>query len=168
VGVKQEPSAELGDLYARYHLKLRRALVVAGAPAATAEDLVQDTFTRLIPNWPQVRHYDSPEGWLFTAAMRLWLSHQRRALLFGVRSRLLTPTGAAVGSDPAEQVALDDAIGRLSVDHRVIIALFYLADLPVEAIATALDVPPGTVKSRLARAREQLATALSATEGSPG
>jgi predicted DNA-binding protein (UPF0251 family) len=60
----------------------------------------------------------------------------------------------------AEQLDLVQALGRLSLRHRQVLALHYLADLPVEEIARDLALPVGTVKSRLARARQRLAAQL--------
>jgi RNA polymerase sigma factor (sigma-70 family) len=53
---------------------------------------------------------------------------------------------------------------RLSEAHREVLAMHYLADLPVAEIATTLGVPQGTVKSRLMRGREALAAQLGSEE----
>jgi len=57
------------------------------------------------------------------------------------------------------------ALRALPEAQRQVIALFYLADLPVETIAEELGVPAGTVKSRLSRGREALASHLAYAEG---
>jgi RNA polymerase sigma factor (sigma-70 family) len=87
--------------------------------------------------------------------------------LQGLRRARRSP-GLAGRSDPAreplrltaEQLDLVQALGRLSLRHRQVLALHYLADLPVEEIARDLALPVGTVKSRLARARQRLAAQL--------
>ena len=72
------------------------------------------------------------------------------------------------GSDdigPAEdREALGDAIATLSPDHQVIVALRYYRDLSIDQIAARLDVPPGTVQSRLHYALKRLNAALDAPE----
>ena len=59
-----------------------------------------------------------------------------------------------------EHIVVIDALRRLSEQHREVLALHYLADLPVQEIASTLGVPEGTVKSRLMRGREALAAEL--------
>ena len=61
-----------------------------------------------------------------------------------------------------EHVALVEALGHLPLRQRQVLALHYLADLPVEEIARDLAIPVGTAKSRLARARNGLAVQLEA------
>ena len=57
---------------------------------------------------------------------------------------------------------LERGFQRLSIEHRAVIVLRYLHDLPLEQVAEALDVPDGTVKSRLNRAMRTLRAALEA------
>ena len=59
-----------------------------------------------------------------------------------------------------DALVLAEALKGLTVAHRQVVALYYLADLPVEQVAAELRVPVGTVKARLARARGALATRL--------
>ena len=59
-----------------------------------------------------------------------------------------------------DALALADALQGLTLAHRQVVVLYYLADLPVEQVAAELRVPVGTVKARLARAREALAARL--------
>lgn len=76
--------------------------------------------------------------------------------------------GAAPDGAPApEGPAIARAMATLSADQRAAIALFYLEDMSVAEIAAALDVPAGTVKSRLMAAREKLKLALGAEQESP-
>jgi len=93
-------------------------------------------------------------------ARRRW---RRRAML----DRLLH-RGAADPEEPPEFVGehldLHLAIRALGRDHQAAVVLHYLADLPVDEVASILDVPVGTVKSRLARARAALAERLRTEE----
>jgi RNA polymerase sigma-70 factor (ECF subfamily) len=63
----------------------------------------------------------------------------------------------------AESFALSEAVRRLDEELRVIVNLYYVEDLPVKEVASLLGQPEGTVKSRLARAREKLANELEPT-----
>ncbi|WP_366816679.1 RNA polymerase sigma factor [Nocardioides sp.] len=102
-----------------------------------------------------------------TVAWRLcvsdWRSTQRlqRAL---ARLKLVdaTTSDIAAGSPLANALGLLDA---LPIDQRRVAVLYYIEDLPVDDIAALLDVPPGTVKSRLSRGREALRRSLAADQG---
>lgn len=70
--------------------------------------------------------------------------------------------------DPAgleEHLEIIEALRTLPEQQRHVIALYYLADLPVDQIAAELGVPSGTVKSRLSRGRDALASSLARAEG---
>lgn len=70
------------------------------------------------------------------------------------------PDGAHAMERSASTASLTRALAMLPAEQRAAIALFYLEDLSVTQIAYALDVPAGTVKTRLMAAREKLRTAL--------
>ena len=73
--------------------------------------------------------------------------------------------------DPADQVPdrldIDAALATLSPDHRVAVVLRDLCTLDYDEIATVLDLPPGTVRSRIARGRAALAGALGGNPAPP-
>jgi RNA polymerase sigma-70 factor (ECF subfamily) len=124
-----------------------------------AEDIVQEAFARAAARWSRLRHYDVPEAWVRRVAINLaadGLRRQRR------RVALLLRLGAPphVPAASAEALALAAALRTLPIAHRQAIVLHYLADLPVEEVARTLSVPPGTVKSWLARGRKALAARL--------
>jgi RNA polymerase sigma-70 factor (ECF subfamily) len=101
---------------------------------------------------------DNPEAWLRTTAINAHRSRWRK-LRNGRRAqqRMLPPR------DPEaleEHLELISALRALPEQQRQVIALHYLADLPVHQIADELGVPDGTVKSRLSRARDALAASL--------
>jgi RNA polymerase sigma factor (sigma-70 family) len=66
-----------------------------------------------------------------------------------------------------ERDQLERAFSRLPVDQRAVVVLHHLMDLPVEAVADALEIPVGTVKSRLSRAMDGLRAAVEADERLP-
>jgi RNA polymerase sigma-70 factor, ECF subfamily len=124
-----------------------------------AEDVVQEAFARACGRWRWVQSYEAPEAWVRRVAMNLALQLHRR-----LRTRLaalarLGPSGEATVLF-AEQVELVDALARLPLRHRQMLALHYLADLSLERIADELRIPVGTAKSRLSRARAALAWQL--------
>jgi RNA polymerase sigma-70 factor (ECF subfamily) len=127
-----------------------------------AEDLVQEAFVRAAASGRRFLAVDNPEAWLRTTAVNAHRSRWRK-LVNGRRAhaRMLPPR------DPAgleQHLELIDALRSLPEAQRQVIALHYLADLPVDQIAEELGVKTGTVKSRLSRGREALAVLLTPAE----
>jgi RNA polymerase sigma-70 factor (ECF subfamily) len=144
------------DFAAFYEASYERLVVQLFAVTANlqdAQDVVQEAFARAFVRWQRLRAYDLPAAWVRRVAFHLALQGLRRA-----RRTLSLP-----GQPPrlaADQLELVDALGRLPLRYRQVLALHYLADLPVEEIARDLTLPVGTIKSRLARARQHLAAQL--------
>jgi RNA polymerase sigma-70 factor (ECF subfamily) len=123
-----------------------------------AEDLVQEAFVRAAGKRGRFSTVDNPEAWLRTTAINAHRSRWRKARN-GRRARELVPPPRE--PDGLEQhVEIMTALRTLPDAQRTVIALHYLADLPVEEIAAALGIPTGTVKSRLSRGRDALALRL--------
>ena len=152
-------TADVAALYAATGRRLVGLLVSAGASPALAEDLLQEAYARLVPRWQSVQHYDNPEAWVRTVALRLYLSHERRSRLFHRRAPILQTPAAGEGPSP-DRVAVEAALAQLPAHQRVVVVLHYLVDLSVDEIAITLKIPAGTVKSRLSRARAHLAAVL--------
>jgi RNA polymerase sigma-70 factor (ECF subfamily) len=124
-----------------------------------AEDIAQEAFARALTRWPQVVRYDLPEAWVRRVALRLTIDATRRMR----RARLLAALLAAGQRgasddrhDPLEATALSVALMRLPLLQRQVVVLYYLADLPVDDIARDCGVSAGTVRTRLAAARQRL------------
>jgi RNA polymerase sigma-70 factor (ECF subfamily) len=126
--------------------------------ADATEDLVADVFLSAFDALPRVRRRGVPfRFWLFRIATnrvhRWWRSTRRRerlAALFGrEEARRREPEPVA---DPRAD-ELSRTLRRLGPRHQAVLSLHYLEGLPIEEIAEILDCAPGTVKSRLSRAR---------------
>lgn len=128
-----------------------------------AEDLVQEAFVRAAATGRRFLAVDNPEAWLRTTAVNAHRSRWRK-VMNGRRAqeRMVPPRDPA---DLEQHLELIDALRSLPEAQRHVIALHYLADLPVERIADELGVPSGTVKSRLSRGRQALAAQLAVAEG---
>jgi RNA polymerase sigma-70 factor (ECF subfamily) len=135
---------------------------------ADAEDVVQDACVRAIRFLPSLRDNDA-RSWLFAIVRNAWYGRQRGQMKAPAsldNSRSEQPDGAL---DPEERllqqyavVPVHAALEQLPVDFREVIVLREIEGLSYKEIATAVDVPIGTVMSRLARARERLLTVLKA------
>lgn len=154
------PTEEVAAVYGRSAAPLVGLITVMGGSRPDAEEIVQDAFVRLLQNWPKVRSYDDVDGWLRTVAVRLLISRQRRHRVARLGLQRMA-SRTAVSVDPASDATdLAAALAELSVDHRAVLLLHHVHDLPVEEVAAILRAPVGTVKSRLARARAAVAPLL--------
>jgi RNA polymerase sigma-70 factor (sigma-E family) len=124
-----------------------------------AEEITQEAFAVAYRRRESVAGAANPEAWLRTVtvnlARRRW---RRRAMLDRVLRR--EPVSPEVLPSTGEHLDLHRAIRDLGDEQRAVVVLHYLADLPVDEVASILDIPLGTVKSRLSRARTTLAAAL--------
>ena len=133
-----------------------------------AEDLVQEAFLSAMTHRRTFEEVANKEAWLRTAALnRLRNRWRRDRVVRRVLPRLRAGFAEATDLGPAaspDHIALVAALARLSPAMRETVVLHYVADLPVSEVARELDVPVGTVKARLARARKQLADLLTDLE----
>jgi len=132
-------------------------------------DLTQQTFYIWATKGQQLRDRSKVKTWLFTTLHRAFLAARRRHTRFPHHpleeaSEQLPSVAPNVGGQfDAAQVL--SALARVDKVYRAAVALFYLDDCPYKEIAAALDVPVGTVKSRIARGIAQLREIL-LSEGS--
>ena len=148
--------AEYAEYFvARQRSFMRTAYAMLGSRPA-AEDAVQTTLTALYSHWPRIRS-GNPEAYGRRALVNTCIALSRKRLREVVTDRV---PERAVG-DGQDAVDLMDALGRLPVRDRAVLALRYLEDLSVREVAAALDLPEGTVKSQSSRALAKLEELLS-------
>ena len=135
---------------------------------AAADDVTQNTFVRVLRSLPDFRGEAPARTWLLTIARRSAADHVRgeirqRNLLS--RLRPAPPTPPAVGD-----VELDMAIDGLEPDRRTAFVLTQVLGLSYAEAAEVCGCPVGTIRSRVARARDDLIGAISAeaSEGATG
>jgi RNA polymerase sigma-70 factor, ECF subfamily len=147
----------LGQLYDRYQrMVYRTALAITGDSEAAA-DLLQDVFLRLF-RFAQHIDPDRPlEPWLYRMTTNLsytWVKRSRRWLhpLEDLMDRLpgfSRPSLQDIVESEDEWEAVQRAVLSLPLAQRVAIVLYYLNDLSLQEISEILEIPVGTVKSRL-------------------
>ncbi|RQH02087.1 sigma-70 family RNA polymerase sigma factor [Paraburkholderia dinghuensis] len=128
-----------------------------------ADDLVQDTLERALGRTELFRAGTDLRAWLFTIMHNIFVNQVRKLSTRGVHVSVddegVPETEYAV---PASQSAtlevrdLDYALQRLPADQRVVVLLVGLEEMSYADVALALDIPVGTVMSRLSRGRERL------------
>jgi len=146
-----------------YRFLLRSAWGLTGS-RAIAEDVVQDCFTSAWKYRRQLRQPELARAWLF----RIMRRHVLRHVVPGTHVAFDGHEGIETADPNPPDERLDDqldvvqALTRIAPIHREVLVLFYFDDMPTSQMAEALDIAPGTVLSRLSRAREALKAALSA------
>jgi RNA polymerase sigma-70 factor (ECF subfamily) len=152
-------------LYVRSCPRLIGVLASIGGSRTEAEDVAQDAYVRLLQHWSKVQSYDDPEAWVRAVAVRLLISRQRRARVASLGLIRLRGEAKEAQSDVLlDGVAISVALRSLPVSQRAVVVLHHVLDLPVGQVANELQVPVGTVKSRLSRGRAALAALLHVTE----
>jgi len=142
--------------------RLARAIL---RDATDAQDATHDAFEQAWRKWSTLRDPARFEPWFD----RILVNTCRDRLRSARRQPMdISAVVAITVGDPYGQAhdrdILANAIATLSPDHRVVVALRYFRDLPVDAIASRLDIPAGTVQSRLHYALKRLHTALDAAD----
>jgi RNA polymerase sigma-70 factor (ECF subfamily) len=138
--------------------RLRRfALWLARDPSA-ADDLVQSTVERALSKWASRREDESLRAWLFAILYRLFLDGKRRASRY---AQLLGSLHADEQTWPsAERVAIANstlaAFASLPVEQRSLLLWITVEGMSYQEVADILEIPIGTVMSRLSRARRAL------------
>ncbi|WP_236232540.1 sigma-70 family RNA polymerase sigma factor [Pseudomonas tohonis] len=138
--------------------RLRRFALWLTRNPASADDLVQATLERALDGRAGPRTDGSLRAWLFAILYRKFLDGQRRARRY---ARILEFFGAAPAEAPStEELVMAqstlEAFARMPAEQRALLVLVSVEGLSYKEAAVALDVPIGTVMSRLSRARKAL------------
>jgi RNA polymerase sigma-70 factor (sigma-E family) len=136
-----------------------RAAVLLGCSRPDAEDAAQEALSRCFAAWSRVRGADDPEAYAYRVLVN-GVARGRRRRWWGEVPHAELPEPAARADQEPDillRTAVGAALGRLSREHRQVVVLRFFADLGERRTADVLGVPPGTVKSRTARAIALLA-----------
>jgi RNA polymerase sigma-70 factor (ECF subfamily) len=129
-----------------------------------ADDLVQIAVERGLGRSEQWEPGTRLDSWLFRIMKNAWIDEVRARMR---RDAVFAPeeAGEHVGDDYAEahqqRMAIQQAVSRLSDEHRMVVALVLVDGLPYKDAAEVLEIPIGTLTSRLVRARTALQELLS-------
>ncbi len=130
-----------------------------------AEDATQHALLAIWRDLPQLREPARFEAWAYRVVVRACYAEGRKSRAWAPNLRLLE-TDEPMASDATHSVhdrdQLERGFRRLSVDHRAVVVLHHYLDLPLSQVAQVLDVPEGTVRSRLHYAMRGLRAALEA------
>ena len=171
VRLKAGDSAAFEAVYEAFRARLFSFLVRLSRRRDVAEDLLEETFLRLVARARDLRSDTSLAAWLFTVARNLHASWCRHRALHDERISELVPSwpAPARGETPFEATArsetewcLETALARLALRDREVILLVAVEGLTPSEAAGALGLAPEALRKRLQRARERLAAELDA------
>lgn len=158
------PGHEVAKLVEEHYSLLYRFAYRLSGSAADAEDLAQQTFLTAQARWSQLRNREHVRGWLCTILRNAFL--KSRTDHSGSPQVSLELTAEPAEAEPEEPLVeteeLQAALQELPEDFRSVIVLFYFGEMSYKAIAEQLELPIGTVMSRLARGKSWLRRRLSA------
>jgi RNA polymerase sigma-70 factor (ECF subfamily) len=131
--------------------------------AADAEDLTQQTFLAAHRHLDQLREAGRARSWLCAILRNVYLKQLRSngGLEFDSLQDVAEPASEVALDHPIDEEQLQSALLELPEEYRSPVILFYFGELSYKEIAEQLEVPIGTVMSRLARAKSLLKKRLS-------
>ncbi len=154
-------------LYRRHYRELAAHIYRRTGDLHTTDDLVADVFLTALLTLPRYRYRGVPLRFWFlriaTNAVNRWARRQRRGAIASLEADRLEDVRTGQGSNDDgehDQERAQRALLTLSPAHQAVLALHYIEGLAVRDVAAVLGCRVGTVKSRLARARDALRAKL--------
>jgi RNA polymerase sigma-70 factor (ECF subfamily) len=158
------------ELVDRWHTPLWNYIRRIANRDDVAEELVQETWLRVLRGIVKLREPARLVEWIFGIAHRVLMDrlrekYRRAAVFDGAIEASLQELPASSDEDAREDLEqLFKEIDRLPLPQQELLALYYLDELTVDEVGRVLDVPAGTVKSRLFQIRKVLRQTLTAEE----
>lgn len=133
-----------------------------------AEELYQDTFLTAVERREKIEYRENPKSYLLSIAIRIWKNRKRKvawrrriAEIISIEDRELFVQGntALPEEEMLEQekiILVRKAVTKLPEGLKLVVLLYYMEELSIEQIAVTMDIPQGTVKSRLHRAKKTM------------
>ena len=144
----------------------RLSLAIVGSEA-DARDTAQEAFVAAWRQLPKLRDLDSFDAWfgrICVNAARMTVRARSRRRVREIPAETVLSATHAVSAPLGDGSRLADALDRLSLDQRTILTLHHLDGQSVDELAAILEIPIGTVKSRLFTARRALAACLAESD----
>jgi RNA polymerase sigma-70 factor (ECF subfamily) len=167
---RAQPEAR-AELFRRYAPQVRKILFLQGL-CDDLDDAVQEVFLKVFR--AKLPREETFLGWFYRVILNTGRDlGRRRKSRQGLMHRLITVAPPETAAPPAHELAqigdpdLREALQSLGPEFREVVALRFFADLSLDEIARCLEVPTGTVKSRLHTAMARLRTSLVAAGGIP-
>lgn len=150
------------ELYERYATDVLRVCYFYLGDRQKAEDVCQDVFVRLITTSPQLQE-GREKAWLLKVALNrcrdLWRSAWLKRVVLGSPAFELVPAPDEIDS-LADRQEIMQAINQLPTAFKEVILLHYYQGYGISEIAEMMELPEGTISSRLSRGRKKLESIL--------
>jgi RNA polymerase sigma-70 factor (ECF subfamily) len=161
-------SAEFAALVESHYSGLFRFALSLSRDESNAADLTQQTFLKWARHGHQLRDRSKAKTWLFTTLHREFLAVCRKTRDFAGEKELENlPARRVEVPNQIDGKAAVAALAELDETFRAPVAMFYLEDMTYAEISECLEIPIGTVMSRLSRGRERLRKILSPDSHEP-
>jgi RNA polymerase sigma-70 factor (ECF subfamily) len=147
-------------LLQRYQTKVFRLVFSIVGNPSRAEEVTQDAFLKI---WRALPGYDgraSLSTWVYTIARNTSISHLRAESYRKAIPLEEAPEPFAEGEPVLTRIETERLLANLPEEQREIVVLFYLQERSIDDVAAMLDLPEGTVKSHLHRARKAMAAMM--------
>jgi RNA polymerase sigma factor (sigma-70 family) len=158
---------QLGDadaweaLVRRWHPRLSRFIARMLSDGAAVDDVLQTVWLRVVRSLVQLKEPERLAAWLYGVARRTVADRFREQYRRPPADEIVEIPDWDGGPDMLAVVdEVEASLGRLHPADREAVVLHYLEELPVAEVAEVCGVPPGTIKSRLHRARRILQSTL--------
>lgn len=148
--------ASFEAFYRQNRQHLFRALALTLGDRDLAADAADEAMARAYQHWRSVQAYDNQAGWAYRVGLNWARSRLRKRKREILADKMPEATTEIYFTDPD----LDRAVKALPVDSRAVVVLRHYMDWSTDEVARALQIRPGTVKSRLHRAMAELRTNL--------
>jgi RNA polymerase sigma-70 factor (ECF subfamily) len=160
---------DIAQLVARHHQAVYRYAYRLTGGVQDAEDLTQSVFLAAQRKIGQLRNIKAAESWLFSILRNAFLKERQRrrprpAADLDIDVDLIAAEGP---TEEIDQARLQDALDRLPDHFRLVVVMFYFQGCSYREIAEELDMPIGTVMSRLSRAKDCLRSLWAEPERMP-
>lgn len=144
------------EFYREERPQILRSILFTVRDPDLALEVTDEAFARACERWGELQATGNRPGWVYRVALNLARNRWRRLSL----ERRKPPASPTTWLDQLADPALARALEDLPLDQRAVVVLRYHLDWSVDDVALALDIAPGTVKSRLHRALRRLAAQL--------
>jgi RNA polymerase sigma-70 factor, ECF subfamily len=170
--VTRDDEAAFTRLYEDHQPGVHAFLLARTSDAEVARDLLQETFLRAWRRCDELAALEPgrQRGWLYTVARNLVIDRyrsegSRRSAIVDAEGEARRVASLQVDAEDAvtrrdDLAVLEEAIGELPEDERTILTMVAVGEMTSQQVGEALDLPPGTVRYRLHRARTRLADRL--------
>jgi RNA polymerase sigma-70 factor (ECF subfamily) len=159
---------DFSALVVAHHAPLYRYAYRLSGCAAEAEDLTQQAFLIAHVKLHQLREADRAAAWLFAVLRSCFLKSIRKQRPAGGQAFDIEVEAVAVAPAEVDEIDREElaaALAELPAEFRVVVLMFYFEELSYQEIAAELELPIGTVMSRLSRAKGHLRKRLTPPAG---